>query len=341
METSLLGALSSIAPDLMEELELRSLILERVGALGPIGRRALAARLQLPERSVRSAADALRDAGCIEQSASGMSLTAFGQNALDAARTVSARRRALAALETALARKLNAQRVCVVPGDADRDDGALGDAARTAAKQLRALLKDARVLAVSGGTTIARTAEAVASAPLGVTVVPAQGGMSGVVRTQANTLAERFAERLGGRACLLQLPDGLSGMAAAELSRLPQVREAWELLRGADVLLYGAGRASVLAQRRGLGEDAQRELLSRGAVAEALGFYFDAQGRVVGQCGSLALREEELGYKNRAAMVAAGAGKAEAILAICQHHPHALVVTDEGAALRMAEHFRL
>ena len=63
MDTSMLGTLSQIAPDLMEEMELRALVLERVAALAPIGRRALAARLHLAEREVRSAAEALKEAG--------------------------------------------------------------------------------------------------------------------------------------------------------------------------------------------------------------------------------------------------------------------------------------
>ena len=37
-----LGTLSMIAPDLMRDMELRTLVLERVAALEPIGRRALA-----------------------------------------------------------------------------------------------------------------------------------------------------------------------------------------------------------------------------------------------------------------------------------------------------------
>ena len=54
MDTSMLGTLSQIAPDLMEDMELRALVLERVAALAPIGRRALATRLHLAEREVRS-----------------------------------------------------------------------------------------------------------------------------------------------------------------------------------------------------------------------------------------------------------------------------------------------
>lgn len=83
MDTSILNTLSLIAPDLMEEMELRTLILERVAALEPIGRRALAARLHLAEREVRAAAEALKRAGCLTQSASGMELTPQGQSLVE------------------------------------------------------------------------------------------------------------------------------------------------------------------------------------------------------------------------------------------------------------------
>ena len=131
----------------------------------------------------------------------------------------------------------------------------------------------------------------------------------------------------------------MSGEAAPELCALPQVREVLELLRHADVLLYSVGRAMELAQRRGMslaGRDALRE---HGAVAEALGFYFDAQGRVAGGA-SPALRPESLGRGSRAAIVAAGSSKAEAVLAVCAHHPHRMLVLDEGAAQRMVDLLR-
>ena len=168
----------------------------------------------------------------------------------------------------------------------------------------------------------------------------AQGGMGGGVSTQANTVAERFAQKLGGYYRFLHLPDGLSGAAADELARLPQVREPLELVRHADVLLYGIGRAMDLAQRRGLSRVEQETLREEGAVAEALGFYLSADGRVVGGGSSLAFKPEDIGRKNRAAAVAAGRAKAEAILAVCAHHPHKLLVVDEGAALRMIELLR-
>ena len=197
MDTSILNTLALIAPDLMDEVELRTLILERVAALEPIGRRALAARLHLAEREVRAAAEALKRAGCLTQSASGMELTPQGQNLVEAARAISGGRRTLSGVELTLSQRLNVERVCVVRGDADIDSGVMAEVARAAARQIRFLLQDAHVMAVTGGRTVALTAEAISvAAPMDITVVPAQGGMGGGVSTQANTVAERFAQKL-------------------------------------------------------------------------------------------------------------------------------------------------
>lgn len=341
MDTTILGVLSQLAPDLMAEMELRALILERIAALEPIGRRALAARLNLPEREVRAAAEALKAAGCLTQSAAGMTLTPQGARLTESARTVSRGRRTLQSMEQSLSRKLGVERVCIVRGNCDDDPGVLSEVARAAAAQLRFLLQDAHVLAVSGGETVARAAEAVTqAAPMDITVVPAQGGLGTNVRTQANTQAELLARRLGGGYRLLHLPDGLEADAADGLARLPQVREVLELMRGADVLLYGVGCAQDVAARRGMSPAEREALAHEGAVAEALGFYFDARGRVVGAGRSLALSEKALGRENRAAVIAAGASKAAAIAAVCAHHPHRLLVTDEGAAARMLELLR-
>ena len=333
MDTSILNTLSLIAPDLMEEMELRTLILERVAALEPIGRRALAARLHLAEREVRAAAEALKRAGCLTQSASGMELTPQGQSLVEAARTVSSGRRTLSGIELSLSQMLGVERVCVVHGDADIDSGVMEEVARAAARQIRFLLQDAHVMAVTGGRTVAKTAEAITvAAPMEITVVPAQGGMGGGISTQANTVAERFAQKLGGYYRFLHLPDGLSEAAADELARLPQVREPLELVRHADVLLYGIGRAMDLAQRRGLSRVEQETLRAEGAVAEALGFYLNAEGHVVGGGSSLAFKPEDIGRKNRAAAVAAGRAEAAAPLAGSARPPPQPPVGGRGGA---------
>jgi len=340
MDTSILGTLFQIAPDLMASIELRALVMERVAALGPIGRRALAQRLHLPEREVRSAADALKASGCLSQSAAGMTLTPLGQSLVDSARTVSQGRRSLSSMELTLSRRLGVERVCVVHGDADLDDSVLPEVARAVARHIRFLLHGAHVLAVSGGRTLAMAAEAITPAvPMEITVVPAQGGTGGSIREQANTLAEEFARKLGGESRMLYLPDGLSGAAADEMSRLPQVREVLDLLQHADVLLYGISPALSSAVRRNIGMGERENLMRHGAAAEALGFYFNAKGEVVSG-GYPLLRAQNIGICCHAAAVAAGTSRAEAIIAVCAHHPHRLLITDEGAAQRIMELLR-
>ncbi len=338
MDTSILSTLFEIAPDLMEEIELRTLILERVAALGPIGRRALAARLHLAEREVRAAADALKASGCITQSAAGMALTERGRSLAEAARKVSRNRRSLASLESALSRKLGVERVCVVHGDADYDETVREDAARALAREIRFLLQDARVLAVSGGRLLAQAAQEIAiAAPMDVTVVAAQGGVGGSVLHQANAVAERMAENLGGQCRALYLPDGVSAQMAEELSRIAQVREALDLLRSADVLLYEV-RCAV---RKGANVMEREALVRSGAAGETLGLYLDDRGLVVGGRSLPPLRAQDLGRQIQTAAIAVGGSHAEAIVGVCMHHPHRLLVTDEGAAQRITELLRV
>ena len=54
-----LKVLSRIAPDLMADIGRRAQVLSSIESMQPVGRRALAARLNLPEREVRAAAAAL------------------------------------------------------------------------------------------------------------------------------------------------------------------------------------------------------------------------------------------------------------------------------------------
>ena len=67
--------LSRISPDLMADIGRRAQVLSSIESMQPVGRRALAARLNLPEREVRAAAAALKELGLISMDAAGMQLT--------------------------------------------------------------------------------------------------------------------------------------------------------------------------------------------------------------------------------------------------------------------------
>lgn len=333
MQEDYFTLMQRLAPDVAQEIELRALVLERIGALQPVGRRLLAARLNLPEREVRTVASLLKKHGLIALDAAGMCLTPEADAILPMARRFSRELKGLTTLETALSERLEVDKVCVVAGDADCDPHVLSEVGRSAGLRLRGFLQTGATLAVTGGSTIREVAFAVPQGtPMNVMVVPARGGMGGALETQANTVACEIARRLGGHHRMMHLPDYLDGQALAEMRKLTEIDETLALLERADVVLHGIGRADDMAQRRQVPGPVGAEVLRKGAVAEAYGGYFDRRGRLVYSASTVA---HDLGaLKPQCAMiaVAAGAKKAEAIAAVMKNRRHAMLVTDEGAA---------
>lgn len=333
MQEDYFTLMQRLAPDVAQEIELRALVLERIGALQPVGRRLLAARLNLPEREVRTVASLLKKHGLIALDAAGMCLTPEADAILPMARRFSRELKGLTTLETALSERLEVDKVCVVAGDADCDPHVLSEVGRSAGLRLRGFLQTGATLAVTGGSTIREVAFAVPQGtPMNVMVVPARGGMGGALETQANTVACEIARRLGGHHRMMHLPDYLDGHALAEMRKLTEIDETLALLERADVVLHGIGRADDMAQRRQVPGPVGAEVLRKGAVAEAYGGYFDRRGRLVYSASTVA---HDLGaLKPQCAMiaVAAGAKKAEAIAAVMKNRRHAMLVTDEGAA---------
>ena len=60
MDPGFITLMRKLAPDLTDEITRRALILERIAALQPVGRRQLASRLNLPEREIRNTASILK-----------------------------------------------------------------------------------------------------------------------------------------------------------------------------------------------------------------------------------------------------------------------------------------
>ncbi|MEA4927229.1 MAG: sugar-binding domain-containing protein [Candidatus Limiplasma sp.] len=338
MQDDYFSLMQKIAPDLAQQIERRALVLERIDALQPVGRRMLASRLNLPEREVRTVAALLKERGLVELDAAGMTLTPEAAEILPSARRFSRDLRGLTKLETALSKLLDVPKVYVTAGDSDQDPHVLQEVGRIAASRLRGFLQSGSTLAVTGGQTIHEVAQALTiGTAMNVMVVPARGGIGRALETQANTIASEIAKRLGGHHRLMHLPDQLDERTLLELRKLSEVTETLELLQRADVVLYGIGRADDMARKRQLSADALAEVLRRGAVAEAYGCYFDAEGNVV---FSASLVAHDLGkLKPNCAMlaVAAGARKATAIRAVMRSRPQAMLVTDEGAARAILE----
>lgn len=333
MQDDYFSLMQRLAPDLAQEIERRALVLERIGALQPVGRRQLAARLNLPEREVRTVASLLKEHGLVSLDAAGMSLTPEAADILPSASLFSRELRGLTGLETELGKRFEVDRICVVSGDADLDDHVLHEVGRSAAIRLRGLLQSGYTLAVTGGSTVHEVALSVPQGtPMNVMVVPARGGIGRAVETQANTVASEIAKRLGGHHRLMHLPDDVDEQALNEMRRMTEIDETLTLLERANVVLHGIGRADVMAQRRQLPPNVEDAVMRKGAVAEAYGCYFDLKGRLVYSASTVAHNLGVLKPNCAFVAVAAGAHKADAIIAVMRARPHAMLVTDEGAA---------
>ena len=102
MDDTALGLMNLLAPDLMEALVSRALVLERISILQPVGRRALAQRMGIPEREARMLTDLLREDGLISVSPAGMTLSERSYEILDSVRELVRSRTGLASLEAQL-----------------------------------------------------------------------------------------------------------------------------------------------------------------------------------------------------------------------------------------------
>ncbi|NLN26608.1 MAG: hypothetical protein GX161_00140 [Firmicutes bacterium] len=326
-----------IVPEIADLLERRHTVLQSVYYLQPIGRRALAARLDWPERMVRKEIDFLREAGLIDASGGGMEVTPEGRRVLAGLRDVIRDLHGLSELEEELARRLRLRRVIVVHGDSDSDETVKKEIAKATAKYLQEILEDGDVLAVTGGTTLAEVARSLPSAatPRNVLVVPARGGLGEDVELQANTVAANIAQALGGSYRLLHVPDDLGDEAMATISEEPKIKELLEVIRSARVVMHGIGTAEEMARRRGLPDDVVQQLRERRAVGEAFGYYFNQEGEIVFVSGSVGSRYEDLGRAGEVIAVGGGKSKAAAALAVLVSHHQDIWITDEGAAREM------
>jgi len=318
-------------------VEKRYTILRNIYFIQPVGRRALAARLRLPERTVRNEIEILREQGLLVSNPGGMHVTEEGERILGELKEYVRELRGLSELERRLARVLGLQQVIIVPGDSDEDETVKKEMAKATARYLKAVLRDGDVLAVTGGTTLAEVARSfpASAEKMDVMVVPARGGLGEEVEKQANTVAANIAERLGGTYRLLHVPDDVGEDVIASLCGDPKIKEMLDLIKDSDVVLHGIGTAEEMAKRRGLGDEDLHLLREKRAVGEAFGYYFDEKGRIVYNTTSVGLRVEDLAKINKVVAVGGGHTKAAAALAVMSNRYQHVCITDEGAARLM------
>jgi central glycolytic genes regulator len=335
------GFLRRIAPEMLNILENRYTILKNIYYYQPIGRRALAAHMDIGERMVRRELDFLKEQKLISISPAGMSIEPDGIELVDQLEHFIHEIRGLSRLQKQVRELLGVQEVYIAYGNSDTDDSVKKDMGRIAASVLRQKMKDTSIIAVSGGSTMAEVAEQMPQLHIStdIELVPARGGLGEVAEYQANAIAAKLATKIGARYRLLYVPESLSSQALTRLIDEPPVKEVVAKLKKADILLFGIGRARDMAERRKLSQDLIDSIMSEGAAAETLGFYFDRCGNIIYSSSSVGLSIEDFCNIPVAIAVAGGAKKAGAIVAANLFRRKTILITDEGAASEMVRFY--
>lgn len=327
-----------IAPELIAVMEERYNILRHIQYSQPIGRRALAGILGIGERIVRAQVDFLKNAGLLEFTSLGMTVTFEGEQLINDLADYIHLLHGLTVLEEELAEQLGLQKVIIIPGDSEADLTVLRELGRAAASLMEQLIEDGMVIAVCGGATMSMVAESVNYSRPHSIVVPARGGLGERVELQANSIAAVMAAKLGGSYRLLHIPDGINeGALQVILESDPQAKEIRELIQHSDVLVHGIGQADAMARRRNLESDVVNHILSKGALGEALGHYCTIEGKIVHATSSVGLHLGDLASIHSVIAVAGGASKALAIIAVARASRTGILVTDETAAKAMQD----
>ncbi len=323
-----------LIPEGMADLRKRYMILHHLLVSGQTGRRSMVQALGFSERMLRTDIEFLKEHGLVHVESSGVRITDWGRELVEKLEPSMNEWLGLDKLELELSNRFSLKKSIVVRGDSEQSDWVRREIGRAAGEYLRAVINPGDVIAVTGGSTLAEAAEQIASQPALKQnwFVPTRGGLGEDVSLQANTIASTMAKRTGAQHRLLHVPDHLSEEAHQSLMQEPSVYEVVQAIRSSRIVVHGIGDAVRMAERRNMAGDQLEALLNDGALAEALGYYFDRQGKVVHETPTVGLSMPDWQKAEQVVAVAGGSSKAGAIAAVLRFgHSHVLV-TDEAAA---------
>ncbi|MGG1554927.1 sugar-binding transcriptional regulator [Paenibacillus ferrarius] len=329
-----------LMPDVMDIMKKRYSILQHILVSGVVGRRSLASSLDMTERVLRGEVEFLKELGLLESDATGMKISETGRKLLEDMQPIIKMAFGLTDLEEAIAKAYGISQVIIVPGDSDTSEFTKKELGRAGAAALKKYVAKDDIIAVTGGSTLAQIANnlVTSSSMKGSWFVPARGGLGESVDMQANTIASIMAKKTGGKYRLLHVPDHLGEEAYQTLMQDPQIQEVVSAVRSCRIVVHGIGDAMVMARRRKVDAETTSSLKADGALAEALGYYFDRGGNVVHKMPTVGLKLEDLQRIEVVIGVAGGRSKGEAIAAVLKHGQEDVLVTDEAAAQEIMKH---
>ena len=334
-----LSLLKRISPEIVDKIEVRYLILRTISYSQPIGRRLLSTKLNMKERLIRDEVNFLKEQGLLNIEIMGMYITEDGQSVLNKLEDFYIELKGIPLLEKELEKILNVKKVIISPGYSINSELVLKDMGKITSKELKSIIKNGNIIGITGGNTMAAVADEMVwdNKERQVLIIPARGGLGLEVETQANSIAAMLGQKLNGKYRLLYVPDSLESEALEIVLKNPEIRESIEFIGNMDTLVFGMGRADVMATRRNLSKEKIADIINKGAVAEAFGHYFDIDGKEIWEYKTIGLSLDK--YKNLKNVigVAAGEDKAGVIISIATLRNDITIITDEEAARKILQ----
>lgn len=332
---NLLTALDKIIPEGIEDFRVRYTLLQIISEHQPIGRRMLAEITTYSERVIRNAIEVLSESGLVTIQYKGVCITQRGKQTLDELYESFQKLDEFPQLENKLEQLLSLKKAIVVKGDADQKDSTKWLLGKSASALLGQVLKNGDIVAVTGGTTMAKMVELMPSKNMtykDVLVVPARGSIGEQMEFQASTMSASLAKKLGASYEQLNIPDNLSESAIETIKKEPHIQNTLQKMAKSDMIIFGIGDAHVMSRRRKESQSTMSLLESEQAVAEAFKHYFNKDGEVVYKGNNIGLDIEDVMNIPVKIAVAGGKSKAKAILAAKKLLRGSYLVLDEAAA---------
>lgn len=324
--------LMEFVPELQDLFIKRYEILKFIRGNERAGRRTIAQGMNISERVVRDEIEKLKNQNFISVSSLGIGIEEKGNRFLNELssfyREINSRR----SLGIEIEKLLGVKKVFVVESGTHIET--VENLGAQAASIFETIISEGDLIGVTGGETIYSVSESIVSRDekFDVTVIPARGSVGSQARFQANTIASRIANKLNAKLQLLPIPETVSKQAMEIFLSDSEMREAYEMLKSLDVLLFGIGRADVMLARRGINEEKSSKVLNCGAVSEAFGNYFNLKGDRVYSQESVGISLDKFLSIPKIIGVAGGVEKAQAIISISTLSPDMVLVIDESAA---------
>lgn len=334
-----LELIKNIAPEMIQIIEKRYLILKSISYNQPVGRRTLSNELNIKERTIRDEVNILKSQGYLNIDLMGMYITEDGKKILSDIDSIYNNLKGIPKLQEILQKRLQIKKVIIIPGNSTENRMVLKEMGKITSRILKNILQPKDLIGITGGNTMAVVAEEAMqdNKSRDIVVIPARGGLGREVETQSNSIAAKLAGQLGGSYRLLYVPDSLEEEALELILKNKEIKESMEMINNMNILVFGIGRADTMAKRRNLSEEKIKDLLQSGAVSEALGHYFDIKGEEVWEYKTIGLSLEKFKSLDNIIGVAGGEDKAESIISVSTLNKDLVLITDEFAARRILE----